>query len=271
MLERQGRRQGCRLLLPVAVLSAAWFGAAMLCAAQTSPAFADKASKSTTLESVDYGEKDGDWAEFWKDEQDREWVIIVKNWEIVDVITPNGDPGPEDDGRQPGDLNDAIALLKQRGGPVALDPAFADSPLGRRLTRAGKGLIPVYNPSDVGFEDGGVSGHGIDPGAGSPEDQLKRRARHGKGDGATGDDGSDLKPGDVGLFDDDMPGPPPLVNPNPVSVTASCCTHATGGSGNAGSGRAAAGGGAGAGAAGGTGGGGNAGAGHAADHAATRR
>ena len=270
MRERQAHEPRRKRLLAVAVMSSTWLAAFALCAAYSSPAHADKASKSTTLETVDYGDKDGDWVEFWKDEQDRDWVIIVKNWEIVDVITPNGDPGPEDDGRQPGDLAGTTALLKQRGGPLVLGPAFADSPLGRRLTRAGQGLIPVYNPSDVGFEDGGVGGHGIDPGAGSPEDQLKRRARHGKGDGAKGDDGSDLKPGDVGLFDDDMPGPPPLVNPNPVSVTSTCCTHATGGSGNtgsdggnAGSGRSASGGASGGAKAGG--------AGHATDHAAAGR
>ncbi|HVO01200.1 MAG TPA: hypothetical protein VMT54_03315 [Candidatus Cybelea sp.] len=226
------------------ILGAACLGALVLGSWHVMPAQADKASGSTTLEGVDYGDKDGDWVEFWKDEQDRVWIIVVQNREIVDVITPNGDPGPDDEGRQQGDFAGAIALLKQRGGPVVLNPTFADSPLGKKLTRAGKGLIPVYNPSDTGFEDGGTGGHGIDPGAGDPEGQLKRLAKHGKGDGGQGDDGSDLKPGDVGLFDDQMPGPPPLVNPNPVATRTFCCTHATDGSGGGAGGNGGMGGGA---------------------------
>ena len=204
-----------RLRLRSFVLGAAFLGAIALSGLQTSPASADKKSGTMDLVTIDYAEKDGDWVEFYIDEQDREWVIIVKNYKIDDVITPS-DPGPDDTDHVRGDFSSMIALLKRRGGPLVMDTAFADTPLGRRLTRDGKGLVPVYNPSDSGFDPGDGPGGGFDPGAGSPQDQLKRHLKHGTDDGGKGDDGSDLKPGDVGLFDDTMPGPPPLVNPNPV-------------------------------------------------------
>ena len=205
-----------RLQLRSFVLSAAFLGAITLSGLQTSPASADKKSGTMDLVTIDYAEKDGDWVEFYIDEKDREWIIIVKDYKIDDVITPKGDPGPDDTDHERGSLSTLIAVLKQRGGPLVMDIAFADTPLGRLLTREAKGLVPVYNPSDSGFDPGDGPGGGFDPGAGSPQDQLKRHLKHGSSDGGKGDDGSDLKPGDVGLFDDTMPGPPPLVNPNPV-------------------------------------------------------
>jgi hypothetical protein len=198
------------------VLSATLLGALAASCWQTSPAWADKKSGTTTLETIDYAEKDGDWVEFYKDEHDREWVVIVQDYKVVDVIIPKGDPGPDDVDHERGDLRSIIGALKQRGGPLVLEPAFADTPLGRLLTRQAKGIVPVYNPSESGFDPGEGPGGGFDPGGGSPQDQLKKHLNHGKGNGGKGDDGSDLKPGDVGLFDDDMPGPPALVNPNPV-------------------------------------------------------
>lgn len=206
-----------RLELRSFVLGAAFLGAITISGLHASPASADKKTGKTDLVTVDYAEKDGDWVEYYKDEKDREWIVIVQDYKVIDVIAPTGDPGPDDTDHERGDLSSMIAVLKQRGGPLVLDTAFADTPLGRRLTREAKGIVPIYNPSDSGFDPGDGPGGGFDPGGGSPQDQLKRHLKHGGGDGGKGDDGSDLKPGDVGLFDDDMPGPPPLVNPNPVS------------------------------------------------------
>jgi hypothetical protein len=224
--------------LSATVLGLTLFGALAVGGLHANPAAADKGHHNFSLDTVDYGEDDGDWVEFWKDDQDQTWVFVVEHYKYTTIITPYDDPAP-DDSEERGDLTSTIALLKQRGGALVMGPAFSDSPLGKRLTQAGKGLIPVYNPSDVGFQDdGGVGsgGGGFDPGGGSIEEQLKKHAKHGNGNGGKGDDGGDLKPSDAGLFDDDMPGPPPLVNPNPVLGTTRCCTHATGGSNGGGAG-----------------------------------
>jgi hypothetical protein len=219
--------------------SALMLGAAMVIGTMlVSPAAATKQSGKSDLVFVDYGENEGNWTEWWVDEEDRTWVLIYKNYEIVDVVVPEGiNPGPDGDEGAPGDLGTLIQLLKQHGGRMALAPAFAKTPLGKRLTEQGKGIVPVHNPADLGFEDsygeGYGSGGGFNPGGGTPQEQVKRKHAHGKGNGGKGDDGSDLKATDVGLFDDDMPGPPDLVNPNPVGKITEGGTHGEGGAGGA--------------------------------------
>jgi hypothetical protein len=190
------------------------------------------------LVSVDYAEKDGTWVEEWVDKDGyRAWFLYV-DYKLVEVDwAPPGNPTPDDAGRDPGDLKTKIALAKQRGARIEkIETPFGKSPVGRQRLARGEGLVPAYNPPDTGFEDGdGVAGgSGFDPGAGSLEEQLKKRAKHGNGDGGKGDDGSDLKPGDVGLFDDSMPGPPPLVNPNPVVAYGKSTGSGTNGGGGSG-------------------------------------
>lgn len=189
--------------LRTTAVSAVLFGAIALWGLHGSPA---KAGDYTmTFETADYGEKDGDWVEYWRDSDGGEWIFVIQNYRCISAIAPWNDPGPDDDKDGQTDIKSIIAILKQHGGPLVMNSAFARSPLGKLLIREGKGIIPVYNPSDSGFEDGGTGSGGFDPGAGSPEAQLKKRAKHGSGDGGKGDDGSDLKPGEVGLFDDDSP------------------------------------------------------------------
>lgn len=209
-------RQGFRAMLLGAVLGALLVGSPIGIA----PAAAG-------LVGVDYAEKDGTWVEEWVDKDGYHAWFFYVDYKLVEVEwAPPGNPTPDDAGRDPGDLKTKIALAKQHGARIEkIATPFGKSPLGRQRLAHGEGLEPVYNPGDTGFEAegvdgiGGGSGGGIDANGGSPVDQLKRHAKHGTNDGGNGDDGSDLKPGDVGLFDDDMPGPPELVNPNPVLRT----------------------------------------------------
>jgi hypothetical protein len=174
------------------------------------------------LVSVDYAEKDGTWVEEWVDKDGYHAWFFYVDYKMVEVEwAPPGNPTPDDAGRDPGDLKTKIALAKKRGARIEkIETPFGKSPVGRERLANGEGLEPVYNPPETGFEGegDGIGGGGFDPGGGSLQEQLKKRAKHGSGNGGKGDDGSDLKPGDVGLFDDSMPGPPPLVNPNPVAT-----------------------------------------------------
>ncbi|MFO0981367.1 MAG: RHS repeat-associated core domain-containing protein [Planctomycetota bacterium] len=151
-----------------------------------------------------------------------------------------GNPNPDDGrGDPPGDIDMLKSLAKQKGGPLERRTVFERTPLGRYLTQHQQGIGPFHNPADAGFEaeDGGIgSGSGFSPNSGSiPEllDQLASRMqgsldlgsmlimpdgtwmprpeKQGKKDG----EGS-KKDRPQGYFDEDMPGPPELVNPPPV-------------------------------------------------------
>src|SRR5690349_16288596 len=100
--------------------SALMLGAAMVIGTMlASPAMATKASGKTDLVDVDYGEHEGNWTEWWVDEEDRTWVLIYHNYELVDVVIPEGiNPAPDGDEDAPGDLDTLIQLLKQHGGAL---------------------------------------------------------------------------------------------------------------------------------------------------------
>jgi hypothetical protein len=216
--------------------SALVLGAAMLIGpVLVSPAVATKQSGKSDLVFVDYGENDGNWTEWWVDEEDRTWVFIIKNYEVVDVVVPEGiNPGPDGDEGGHGDFGALLQMLKQHGGKIVLAPAFAKTPLGKQLTGQGRGIVPVHNPSEDGYqEDYGSGGGGFNPGGGTPQEQVKRKHGQGNKNGGDGDDGSELKPTDVGLFDDDMPGPADLVNPNPVGKPTEGGTRGGGNAGGA--------------------------------------
>ena len=132
-----------------------------------------------------------------------------------------GDPNPDDPSSgEKGDSSMRQQLLKQLGGKLVMETPFGKTILGKELTASGQGLDPVWNPADVanGFEHdgngGGSGGGGFDGTGGSIQSWLKNQAGKGGGSDADGDDPD--KPGDVGIFGDEMPGPPELVNPNPV-------------------------------------------------------
>lgn len=185
-------------------------------------AAAARADYGWHLDKVDYFDDDGDWVEFWSDGEGHTLIFIIEDGETIGYLADGFDnPNPEEGSGSQDDWDHLTDLLKKHGAGLKRIVNLAGTPLGGVLLRGGHLIDPYHNPGDVGFEDtggqGGGGGGGFTPGAGSPTEQLKRHA--GKGNKSTGDgeDGDDLKRGEVGLFDDDMPGPPDIVNPNPVS------------------------------------------------------
>jgi len=177
------------------------------------------------LDNVDYFDDEGDWVEFWSDGEGHTLIFVIEDGETIGYIADGFDnPNPVDGSGSQEDWANLTDLLKKHGAPLERLTNLAGTPLGHALLRSGGLIDPYHNPADVGYEDsGGFSagtGGGFTPGNGSPTDQLKRHLGKGNKSKGDGDDGDDLKPGAAGLFDDEMPGPPEIVNPNPTSHSA---------------------------------------------------
>ena len=213
------------------------------------------------LDKVDYFDDDGDWVEFWSDGEGHTLIFVIEDGETIGYIADGFDnPNPEEGSGSKSDWDNLTDILKKHGAGLERITNLAGTPLGDILLRGGNLIDPYHNPADVGYEDGGgygSGGGGFTPGNGSPTEQLKRHAGKGNKSKGDGEDGDDLKRGEVGLFDDDMPGPPDIVNPNPTSHSFKL---GNGGQGREGSQGGAGSGGAGSGGAGSGGGGGAAGA-----------
>ncbi|MBI2253877.1 MAG: hypothetical protein HYU58_04590 [Proteobacteria bacterium] len=198
-------------------------GAVALSLSLATPRLA-KAEYGWHLDHVDYFDDDGDWVEFWSDGEGRSMIFVIEDGETIGFIADGFDnPNPEEGSGSERNWDNLQDILKKHGGGLRRLTNLAGTPLGHTLLRNGNLIDPYHNPGDVGYEDGGGfggGGGGFTPGNGSPTEQLKRRAKNGGKSKGDGDDGDDLKPGEVGLFDDDMPGPPELVNPNPSATYA---------------------------------------------------
>ena len=172
------------------------------------------------LDNVDYFDDDGDWVEFWSDDEGHRLIFVIEDGETIHYIAVGFDnPNPEEGSGSEENWDHLADLLKKYGAGLERMTNLAGTPLGHVLLRNGNLIDPYHNPSDVGYEDTGGfgGGGGFTPGNGSPTEQLKRQVKKGGKSKGDGEDGDDLKSGDVGLFDDDMPGPPEIVNPNPTS------------------------------------------------------
>ncbi len=167
----------------------------------------------------------------------KERVIYDDDWNILGIWY-YGNPNPEDSsGNMKGDYDSAAALAKQnselKGIVGGFEYDWADTPIGRHRTGSGNGQIPAHNPNpgdssgastsprplsppDLDPGSGSVgSGNGwFNPNSGSPAGQLKKNGKK-RGNQGDGDDGGSDPTGGDGMFGD-LPGPPELVNPNPV-------------------------------------------------------
>ena len=168
-----------------------------------------------------YDEHTGTVIEVYVNDKGDEWYWMTYADGEVIVVTFDDNPNPEDDGRgqtyTPETVQDAI---QKYGGAIDPPEDKWDNPLGVQLTQEGEGYIPVHNPSDFekGYDDGAgfTSEMPFDPNGGDFTEQLKKS---GSGsDTSDDDDSDDPDRGEAGLFDEAMPGPPPLVNPAPVTV-----------------------------------------------------
>jgi hypothetical protein len=167
-------------------------------------------------------------------------VFYDEYWNIYHIEF--GNPNPEDaSSGMKGDYDSAVSLAKQnselKGIVGGIEYDWANTPIGRHQTGSGKGKIPAHNPNPSDSEGastpprpleppdfdpgkgsvGGGSGW-FDPNGGSPAGQLKKNGKKRGNQGDDDDGGSDPTGGD-GMFGD-LPGPPELVNPDPVSFAA---------------------------------------------------
>ena len=200
-----------RMLIGAVVLMLVVVGSFLL------PAKGASAAQDEALFVATYTDEDGVVYELyrWNDET-FEWLIYPDG---TIIIIDWGNPNPEDGTDEGKDLETILALLKQHGGPANPVVDFLGTPLGVALVEGGKTIIPIHNPAELAdlFEDaGGFGGNagGFDPMGGSIQEQLKKAARGGDGDGDDGD--GDEPPTGAGFWND-LPGPPDLVNPAPVS------------------------------------------------------
>lgn len=149
---------------------------------------------------------------FWGVEADGE------EWSYV----PESNPNPEDPSSNDTPLTpEAVMemLKKYSGGFTAEEEDFWGTMLGKLFTDKGDGIIPVHYPSPIGYEfDGELGGLGFDPNGGDIHDQLGDP----KGDPRDPNEGNEdrddygTEEHKTGMFEDDMPGPPELINPNPT-------------------------------------------------------
>jgi hypothetical protein len=171
---------------------------------------------------------------FYSADEDLYWYTYFSaNGDSESEEIGNINPNPEDGTTTPGDWDSRLALLKQHGGNGMSGPALEETPLGMHLAGKGKGIGPLHNPSNedapggqspsnsswwsdkdafeqmmegAGYPHGpGFDGNG-GPMGGQIRDALKRGKKGGGGD-------SGMKRSDGGFWDENMPGPPELVNP----------------------------------------------------------
>jgi hypothetical protein len=195
-----------------------------------------------------------DWAPGEADD-DEEYVLLLHDTETgaywieayykdgTADAWPLGNPSPDDPSSGgKGDQDMLLDLLKQKGGGGIAGPTLDQTPLGAKLTGAGKGLGPVHNPGaddapagqspssitlqdpnkifEEAFEGAGYpTGPGFDGNGGAMGGQIADAIRRGKKGGQGGGDNNE-NPANHGFYDDSMPGPPELVNPAWSSLTA---------------------------------------------------
>lgn len=203
---------GLKGSVALAALIAVWLWPSL-----AAPALADVGTREHW---IDYGEEEGDWIEVAIDDWGWAYVIVVEDYEVVEVLADKlgaDNPNPLEGSGTSLNRDQLEDALRRKGARLATVEEFANTPLGRLLISRGATLETLHNPAEVGLIDSilGGGGGGFNPTEGSVKDQLRKSANS-QGNGGEGDDGDDLKPGEAGLFDDEMPGPPELINPNPV-------------------------------------------------------
>lgn len=169
-------------------------------------------------------DSDGTVIEFYQNDDGSlfAWITTADGEETSYTFDDN--PNPQDDNPSSGPMTPEalIELLKKlKGEGLENEGDFWGSELGKLLIEKGEGLIPVYNPSEIGqqYDDGTLGGGGFDPNGGDIIDQLRNSGGGSPSGGADEDDRNDdygTGVNDDEMFDDFMVGPPELINPNPT-------------------------------------------------------
>ena len=176
---------------------------------------------------------------------DKDWKLI-KEW-----YKSKGNPNPESDNQGGAIEPPSVATLKKLADaanrPFEELPQLWKTPLGQQMIEQGKGPVPAINPNPEDDDRGGESGpkgaSGPDPNDFDPFNLNKEKEQKLTGPGATfefqpnagsageqlqgmagkkGSSGDGAKPDKkdaiaTGHYFGDLPGPPELVNPNPVA------------------------------------------------------
>ena len=199
---------------------ATFLGASMFTAVST-------ATQAHAAEWQDeWHDNDGSYIEIWKNDDGSLFIwghdADGEQWSYT--VDDNPNPYDESTTSGPTSVQDIIDLIKKAHGEgLQMDADFWGNVLGKGMTDRGDGLIPVYNPADRTYDDGTGGGTGFDPNGGGFGDQLGHGGTPGgqssggavKGEHEDDDFGTETPK--TGLFEDEMPGPPELINPNPVA------------------------------------------------------
>jgi YD repeat-containing protein len=171
---------------------------------------------------IEYHNEDGSVMEFYKDENGNYWAWITWADGEQTSYTFDDNPNPEDPNGDSGAMTPEKlkALIEKYAGEMsAYEEEFWSSFFGKYLADKDLGIVPVHNPSPIAYDfEGEGGGLGFDPNGGNIVDQLGDP----KGDPDNPNDGEDREdygtetPPSPGMFEDDMPGPPELINPNPT-------------------------------------------------------
>jgi hypothetical protein len=168
---------------------------------------------------IEYHNEDGSVIEIWMDDKGNLYAWGTEadgeQWSYTFESNPNpDDPSSADGGITPEKLKE---LIKKYAGEMAeLEEDFWDSFIGRYLGDKNLGINPVHNPNPVGYEfEGELGGPGFDPNGGDILDQLGTPPGTPEDPNKTDDDRDDYgtETPRTGMYEDDMPGPPEIINP----------------------------------------------------------
>ena len=203
----------------VSAAFAAFLGVAMFATlGSAQPAHAD-------THIIEYHNEDGSVIEIWQDNNGKLYAWGTEadgeQWSYTFDDNPNpDDPSSSDGPMTPEKIKEMIR--KYAGEMSKPEEEFWDNFIGKYMSGNGDGLIPHYNPSDSGqaYDDGTGAGGGFDGNGGDILDQMRGHgsggASGGQDKGEHADDTYGTETPKDGMYEDDMPGPPELINPNPV-------------------------------------------------------
>jgi len=199
----------------VATAISAFFGALAIAS------FGSPTSAHADEHIIEYHNEDGSVMEFYKDDNGNYWAWIT--WANGDQTsyTFDDNPNPEDPNSDSGAMTPEKLkeLIKKYAGEMSeYEEEFWSSFFGKYLADKDLGIVPVHNPSPIGYEFEGAGGGGFDPNGGDILDQLGTPPGDPR-DPNEGHEDEDKDPAHTstgGMYEDDMPGPPELINPNPV-------------------------------------------------------
>lgn len=172
---------------------------------------------------IEYHNEDGSVIEFWLDDKGKLYAWGTEADGEQWSYTFDDNPNPDDTDSSGGPFTPEMVkeLIKKYAGEMTkADEEFWASFFGNYISDKNDGIVPIHNPNPVGYEYEGETGGGLgfDPNGGDPVDQFGDPKGDPKDPNEGNEDRDDYgtETPKTGMFEDDMPGPPELINPNPT-------------------------------------------------------